>query len=371
MTGLPLKGLTVLDFSRAVAGPLCTMLLADRGARVIKVEDPEGGDESRTWGTVYRGGESAYYLTLNRNKQSLALDLKSEQARALLPKLLAKADIVVENFRVGIADRLGLGFEQARALNPRVVYGSLTAFDRRGPEKDRPGYDLIMQALSGLMWANRDPNPFRVPFPITDILTGLFLNQGVLLALRERDRTGEAQQIDVNLIECMMAALCSLTPMYQLSGEEPALGSAIVPYHAFHCTNGQVVIGTPNERIFRRFAEAMGHTEWLEDARLATNRARIENKDFVLGRIQELVGGMSREECVGLLSKFEVPCAPVLSVGEAVESGRAAELHLEHPRAGLLRLSANPIHGLGVQQHPPPGLGEHTAAILAEFGLPA
>ena len=244
---LALEGRLVLDFSRAVAGPFCGMLLGDRGARVIKVEDPKGGDESRGWGPVYVAGESSYFLGLNRNKESLALDLKAPESQRILAALIARADIVLENFRPDAASRLGLSFEQTREINPRIIHATISGFGTTGPEAQRPGYDLIVQAMSGLMYANRldDGTPHRVAFPVTDIFTGLFANQAILTALLlPRD---QARHVEVSLMDCLQASLCSLGPMYLASGEEPLIGSAIVPYTMFHCADGRVVIGTPNQ----------------------------------------------------------------------------------------------------------------------------
>lgn len=366
---LPLEGLLVVDFSRAVAGPFCAMLLGDRGARVIKVEDPKGGDESRGWGPVYLEGESTYYLGLNRNKESLALDLKAPESRQVVERLIARADVLIENFRPDAAARLGLSYAQTSALNPRVIHASISGFGSAGPEANRPGYDLIVQAMSGLMYANRheDGTPHRMAFPVTDILTGLFANQAILLALLQKDRPG--RHIEVGLLDCLQASMCSLGPMYFGSGEEPPIGSAIVPYHTFLCADGRVVIGAPNERIWTRFAKAVGRERWLEDARFASNKVRVVNKEFVLGEIQEAVAGMTRAEILELLDRHDVPCGPIHTVAEAYSSARAAAGSYEHPKAGTVKVSPNPIRGLPevAPMGPAPLLGEHTARILEEF----
>lgn len=368
---LALEGLLVLDFSRAVAGPFCAMLLGDRGARVIKVEDPKGGDESRGWGPVYLEGESTYYLGLNRNKESLGLDLKAPGSRAVVEALLARADVVIENFRPDAAERLGLSYAQTSAVNPRIIHASISGFGLNGPEENRPGYDLIVQAMSGLMYANRheDGTPHRVAFPVTDVVTGLFANQAILLALLQKDRPG--RHIEVGLLDCLQASMCSLGPMYLGSGEEPPIGSAIVPYHTFLCADGRVVIGAPNERIWQRFAKAVGREGWLEDARFATNKIRVVNKEFVLGEIQAAISGMTRAEILELLDRHEVPCGPIHTVAEAYSSPRAAVGSYEHPKAGTVKVSPNPIKGLPEVEPmaPAPLLGEHTSRILAELGL--
>jgi crotonobetainyl-CoA:carnitine CoA-transferase CaiB-like acyl-CoA transferase len=372
--GCALEGLLVLDFSRAVAGPFCGMLLGDRGARVIKIEDPKGGDESRGWGPVYAAGESAYFLSLNRNKESLGLDLKSPEARAFLDEAIPKADILIENFRPQAAARLGLSYEQTRKKNPRLIHATISGFGTKGPEAERPGYDLIVQAMSGLMYANRheDGAPHRVAFPVTDILTGLYANQAILTALLSRAaNSGAGRHVEVVLMDCLQAALCSLGPMYLVSGQEPVIGSAIVPYHTFLCADGRVVIGAPNERIWVRFAKAVGRERWLTDPRFANNQTRVDNKPFVLQEIQEAVIGMTRAEILALLDDAEVPCGPIHTVAEAYGSPRAYVGEFDHPTAGKVKVSRNPIRGLEEVEpmHPAPTLGQHTDAILREFGL--
>jgi crotonobetainyl-CoA:carnitine CoA-transferase CaiB-like acyl-CoA transferase len=368
----PLANLVVVDFTRAVAGPFATQLLADRGARVIKIEDPGTGDECRYWGPVFKAGESAYQMALNRNKESVALDLKSDLGREAVAKLIVKADVLIENFRVGIAERLGFGWEQASALNPRLVYASISGFRRDSEESGRAGYDLIAQAMSGLMWANRMPNgdPFRVVYPLTDITTGMYASHAILTALYEREHTGKGRRVWVSLVESLMSTLCSVTPMQLISGEEPKMGAAIVPYQMFRASDGPLVAGTPNERIWVRFAEALDRKDWLDDPRFANNKARCENREHVLGEIQGTIAKMTRAECLERLARFDVPSGPILTVTEANESGRMKTVDIDHPTAGPIRVPGNPIEGLGQAcNKPSPLLGEHTAKVLAELGL--
>ena len=368
----PLSNLLVVDFTRAVAGPFATQLLADRGARVIKIEDPGTGDECRYWGPVFKAGESAYHMSLNRNKESVTLDLKSDLGRAAVAKLITRADVVIENFRAGIADRLGFGWEAASALNPRLIYASISGFRRDGEERERAGYDLIIQAMSGLMHANRTAqgDPFRIVYPVTDITTGMYASHAILTALYEREHTGKGRRIWVSLIESLMSTLCSVTPMQLISGEEPVMGAAIVPYQMFRASDGLLVAGTPNERIWIRFAEALDRKDWLDDPRFANNKARCENREHVLGQIQETIGKMTRAECLERLAAGDVPSGPILTVMEANESGRMKTLEINHPIAGPIRVPGNPIEGLGPAcANPAPLLGEHTARVLAELGL--
>ncbi len=368
----PLSHLVVVDFTRAVAGPFATQLLADRGARVIKIEDPGTGDECRYWGPAFQNGESAYQMSLNRNKESVTLDLKSDLGRSAVEKLIARADVLIENFRVGIAERLGFGWEAASALNPRLIYASITGFRRDSDEAERPGYDLIAQAMSGLMHANRMPNgdPFRVVYPVTDITTGFYASHAILTALYEREHTGQGRRVWVSLVESLMSTLCSITPMQLLSGEEPVMGAAIVPYQMFRASDGPLVAGTPNERIWLRFAEALGRKDWLDDARFASNKARCANREYVLDQIQGTIGSMTRAECLDRLARFDVPSGPILTVTEANESGRMKTIDSNHPKAGPVRVPGNPIVGFGdACNRPAPLLGEHTDRVLKELGL--
>jgi len=368
----PLSNLLIVDFTRAVAGPFCTQLLADRGARVIKIEDPGSGDESRHWGPAFKGGESAYQMSLNRNKESITLDLKSDLGKRAVAKLIAQADVLVENFRAGIAERLGFGWEQAAAANPRLIYASITGFRRDGDEAARAGYDLIIQAMSGLMYANRMPNgdPFRVVYPVTDITTGMYASHAILTALYEREQTGKGKRVWVSLIESLMSTLCSITPMQLMSGEEPMMGAAIVPYQMFRASDGPLVAGTPNERIWMRFAEALDRKDWLEDPRFADNKTRCANRPYVIEQIQETIGNMTRSECLARLERFDVPSGPILTVTEANESGRMKTIEVDHPRAGSTKVPGNPIEGFGPAcNKPAPLLGEHTEKILVELGL--
>jgi crotonobetainyl-CoA:carnitine CoA-transferase CaiB-like acyl-CoA transferase len=360
-----LDGILVLDFSRAVAGPYCGTLLADRGARVIKIEDPAGGDESRGWGPVYQAGESAYFLSLNRNKESLALDLKTPAARQVIEKLIVRADVLIENFRPDAGARLGLAPAITRTLNPRLIHATISGFGTAGPESQRPGYDLIVQAMSGLMHANGQ----RVPFPLTDMYTGLFANQAVLSALIARSRTGEGAHVETTLLDCLQTVMCSLGPMVLSNGEEPGVGNAIVPYTSFACADGSVVIGTPNERIWQRFAKAVDRERWLSDPRFASNQARCDNKEFALREIGEAVAHLTRAEVLALMDKWDVPCGPILTLQEAYLSPRASVQTYDHPTAGTVRMPANPIRGVAERLpiEPAPRLGEHTESILKEF----
>ena len=372
MTTGPLSNLVVVDFTRAVAGPFATQLLADRGARVIKIEDPGTGDECRYWGPAFKAGESAYHMSLNRNKESVTLDLKSDVGREAVRRLISKADVVIENFRAGIAERLGFGWEAAAALNERLVYASISGFRRDGDEAERPGYDLIAQAMSGLMHANRMPNgdPFRVVYPITDITTGMYASHAILTALYEREHTGKGRRVWVSLVESLMSTMCAITPMQLISGEEPVMGQAIVPYQMFRAADGPLVVGTPNERIWQRFCQAMERADWLTDGRFVSNRMRCENREYVLGQIQETIGQLTRAECLERLARFDVPSGPILTVTEANESGRMKTLEIDHPKAGRIRVPGNPIEGFGpALNHPAALLGEHTERVLAELGL--
>ena len=356
----PLDGMLVLDLSRAVAGPLCTMLLGDLGARVVKVEE-QGGDEARSWGPPFHEGTSAYFLGLNRNKESAALDLKNAADLAFVMRMAARADVVVENFRPGVAARLGLGYEALRAFRPGLIYGSVSGF---GVDSQRPGYDLIVQAASGLMYTTGG----KVSFPVADVLAALFLQQGILAALLRREKTGEGACVDVSLLDGVLAAMSPLTAATLIAGIDPKpAGMAqanIVPYQVFACREGQVSVAVTNERIWGRFCGALGRADWLEDARFASNVLRNGNRGELLGELEPLFLTRAAGEWETLLRAAEVPCSAVRTVGAAVADSQCIST-LEDG----LRVFGNPVRmsGLDYPVGAVPGLGEQTEALRREF----
>lgn len=314
---LPLDGVRVLDFTRAVAGPFCTMNLADLGADVIKVEEPGAGDETRQWGPPFHGDDSTYWLGLNRNKSSIALDLKADQTE--VRDHIATADVLVENFRPGVMDRLGFGYEQL--AQPSLIYASVSGF---GPESTQPGYDLMIQALSGLMHTSALPGAAagKTSFPVADILASLFTSQAILAALFRRQRTGEGARIHVSLFESLLAGMSPLTSAALLAGVDPkpaGLGLAnIVPYQLFDCADGQLAVGVPNERIWLRFCDALEQPTWKTDPRFAGNAARVHHRDELVALLSPLFTTRSKADWQQRLFAAGIPCGAVQTVAEAL-----------------------------------------------------
>jgi len=359
----PLSNLLVLDFTRAVAGPFCTMLLADLGARVIKVEDPQG-DEARNWGPPFVNDWSTYFLSINRNKESIVLDLKNPAHLATARKLAARANIAIENFRPGVAARLGIGYEALSAINPNLIYCSISGFGQTGLWSQRPGYDLIIQALSGFMHASAEPQgtPVKAAFPIADILTGLFAEQAILAALQ----VGKGQLIEVSLIDSLLAAMTPLATAYLNTGIEPRqMGRAqpnIVPYQVFRCADAYIAAGTPNNRQFERFAQALGHPEWPRDPRYATNPSRNANRAALIAEIEQVLSKLTAADALSALEAQEIPCAPVSTIGATLDNPALAQNIVD---VGI-RTIAHPARfstSTPNYKHPP-RLGEHTQSIL-------
>jgi formyl-CoA transferase/CoA:oxalate CoA-transferase len=359
------------------------MQLADMGARVIKVEQPGKGDDTRAWGPPFVGGESAYFLSINRNKESLTLDLKHPRAQEILGKLLAQADVLVENFRPGTMERLGLGYEQLGAKHPRLVYCSISGFGQTGPRREEAGYDAVMQGEGGLMSITGGAGgpPYRLGVAISDIVAGMFAVQGIALALFARERTGRGQLVDVGMLETTAALLTYQAGIYFATGSTPGrMGNrhpTIVPYETFEAADGEFVIAVGNDDQWRRFCGVMGAEDWKADARFATNRGRIEHYDTLRPQLAERLRARPRAEWVAALKAAGVPCGSVRSVGEVLTDphleAREMIRQLEHAAAGAIRVLGVPVklsETGGAVRTPPPTLGQHTDAILrAELGL--
>ena len=371
----PLAGVRVADLSRVLAGPYCTMVLADLGADVIKVERPEGGDETRSWGPPFAGGEAAYYLSVNRGKRSCALDLSQPEGRALALELCAAADVVIENFKVGGADRLGVGYEQVRERNPTVVYCSITGFGSEREPSGRPGYDFVAQAESGLMSITgpEEGPPYKVGVALVDVLTGLHAAAGVLAALH----SGEGARIEVPLLDSGLAGLVNVAQNALVTGTEPERhGNAhpnIVPYQAFETSSGRIAVAAANDGLFRSLCSVMGLEELSSDERFVTNAVRVEHRGVLVPLLQERFRERSAEDWLTDLEAAGVPAGKVRSIPDALEAaaaaGRPATVTVEHPTAGPLDLVASPIWGATrTEVTPPPLLGEHTAEVLRELG---
>jgi crotonobetainyl-CoA:carnitine CoA-transferase CaiB-like acyl-CoA transferase len=371
----PLAGVRVADLSRVLAGPYCTMVLADLGADVVKVERPEGGDETRSWGPPFAGGEAAYYLSVNRNKRSCALDLSQEEGRALALELCARADIVIENFKVGGADRLGVGYEQVRERNARVVYCSITGFGSERIPPGRPGYDFVAQAETGLMSITgpEEGPPYKVGVALVDVLTGLHAAAAVLGAVHG----GEGARIEVPLLDSGLAGLVNVAQNALVTGMEPERhGNAhpnIVPYQDFETSSGRIAVAAANDGLFRAMCSVLGLPELPEDDRFRTNAARVEHREELVPLLVERFGERPAEDWLTDLDAAGVPAGKVRSVPDALEAaaaaGRPATHTVDHPTAGPLDLVASPIWGATrTDPSPPPLLGEHTAEVLRELG---
>jgi crotonobetainyl-CoA:carnitine CoA-transferase CaiB-like acyl-CoA transferase len=374
----PLAGVRIVDLSRVLAGPYCTMVLADLGADVIKVERPEGGDETRSWGPPFVGGEAAYYLSVNRGKRSCALDLSHPEGRELALELCGGAHAVIENFKLGGAERLGVGYEQVRATNPAVVYCAITGFGSRRDPPGRPGYDFVVQAESGLMSITgpEEGPPYKVGVALVDVLAGLHAAAAILAALHR----GEGARIEVPLLDSGLAALVNVSQNALVTGQDPErYGNAhpnIVPYQDFETASGRIAVAAANDGLFRRLCEVLGRSELADDERFATNPARVERRQELIPLLQERLRERSADEWVEALQTAGVPVGKVRSVPEALaaaaSAGRPATVRVEHPSGGPLDLVASPMwlepEPAGGGPSPPPLLGEHTADVLRELG---
>ena len=374
---LPLAGVRVADFSRVLAGPLATMILGDLGADVVKVERPDGGDDTRAWGPPFVGDDAAYFLALNRNKRSIALDLSTDGGAATAQALAVSSDVVVENFRPGLMARFGLDHDSLAARNPRIVSCSLVAFGEDGESAARPGYDIIVQALAGVMSFTGQPDgePTKVGVALLDVIAGLYAANGIQAALLGRDRTGRGERVVVSLYETSLAALVNQAANYLLGGVVPRpMGNAhpnIVPYQLFHAADRPFILAAGNDRLFERTAAVTGMPKLALDERFATNASRVAHRAELIPVLEERFATETADHWVEALTGAGVPCAPVRSLDEvfaAPESRRVLQ-RVTEPR-GELTLVADPIRVggslLGVRR-PPPRLGEHTEEIVGEL----
>lgn len=376
-----LDGVLVVDLTRAMAGPYCTMMLADHGARVIKVERPGKGDDTRGWGPPFQGEQSVYFLSCNRNKESIALDLKDAGDLALLKRMIAKADVLCENFRPGTADKLGLGYEAMRALNPRLVYGRITGFGAQGPYAKRPGYDLIAQGMGGFMGFTGHPGgpPTKVGLPVGDINAGMFLAFGIAAALARRAESGEGQLVQTSLYEGQLAQLVYQAGRYfadpgDVAGRDGNEHPLIAPYATYETSDGWVNLAVGSPGLWDRFCKALGLTELLEDPRFTDNPARVGNRAALNEVLRPRIRKESTAGMLALLEEAGVPCGPVSTMEEILEDEHthAIDMVVEvpHQELGAVKVMGTPLkfsETTGAVTGGPPVLDQHGAALRDEF----
>jgi crotonobetainyl-CoA:carnitine CoA-transferase CaiB-like acyl-CoA transferase len=381
----PLDGLLILDFTRVLSGPYCTMLLADMGARVIKIEHPGRGDDTRGWGPPFLGEESVYFLSINRNKESLTLDLKQAAARRALDRLLDRADVLVENFRPGAMERLGLDYTTVAARCPRLVYCSISGFGQTGPRRAEAGYDAVMQGEGGLMsiTGEADGPPYRLGVAISDIVSGMFAAQGITLALLARARTGRGQLVDVGMLDATAALLTYQAGLCLASGAAPKrMGNrhpTIAPYETFAAADGDLVVAVGNDDQWRRFCAAAALPSLCDDPRFSSNRGRVEHYDALRPAIADRLRSRPRSVWIAELRSAGVPCGAVRDVAEVLAdpqlAARGMIADVDHQTLGTLRVLGSPVKLSETSasiRHAPPTLGQHTEQILlSDAGLSA
>jgi crotonobetainyl-CoA:carnitine CoA-transferase CaiB-like acyl-CoA transferase len=385
----PLAGIRVFDLTRILAGPTCTQLLGDLGADIIKIEKTGAGDDTRKWGPPYvqdkegrNTSESAYYLSSNRNKRSLAIDIATPEGQALAKRLIARCDIMVENFKVGDMARYGLAYTDLKAANPRLIYCSITGFGQTGPYAPRAGYDMLAQGLGGIMSVTGEPDrpPMKVGVGIADIMCGMYATVAILAALHHRDRTGEGQFIDLALLDSQVAWLATVGLNYLTSGKVPGrVGNEhpnIVPYNVMAASDGHVILAVGNDSQFVKFCNFAGHLEWARDARFVTNEQRIANRRAIYELIEPVLRARTQKHWVEGLAQIGVPCSPVNTVDQVFTDpqvlARGMKIAMPHALAGKgeVDLIGNPIKYSATPvdyRLPPPRLGEHSREVLEEL----
>lgn len=375
-----LDGLKVLDLTHAYNGPFCTTLLADNGAEVIKFEPPEG-DQCRTWGPIdEKSGESGFYAFLNRNKKGVTLNLKNDKAREIFYTMVKDADVVVENFRVGVAEKLKVDYESLKAINPKIIYASGSGFGQNSPLSNRPCYDIVAQSMSGMVNLTGFPEsiPTKVGPSVGDNVTGIYLCVGVLMALFHREKTGEGQQVDVSMVDTLFSLLENAIVITTMKNEIPQrqgnIDPSIAPFDIFEAKDGFISIGVGNDKLFQIFCKEIGRTDWLSDARFQTNDLRCTNyKNGLQQGIQEWVKQRDKKTIEDIFEKAGIPCGPVLDMKEAIEhphiKARQMMVHMEHPTIGEMYFQGCPVklsQTPGSVDTPAPLLGQHNKQV---FGL--
>lgn len=375
-----LDGIKVVDLTRTLAGPFCTMMMGDMGADVIKIEEPELGDETRSW-TPFWSGESTQFLSFNRNKRSLSLNLKERQAIDIVLELAAKADVMVESFRNGALDRMGLGYEAVNKINPGIVYCSISGYGRTGPMADKPGYDLIIQAYSGLMdlTGETDGLPLRVGFSLVDLFAGMMAYGSIVTALRHRDITGEGQWVEASLLDGQVATLSYHATGFLGTGREPRrMGSghpSLVPYQSFQTSDSFFILGCANQGLWERMCHAISRPDFIEDPRFKTNTDRVKHRAECVEALSAIFRAKSTSHWVEVVTAAGVPCGPINRVSQVVNDpqvlARNMIANVPHPKVPDLRVPNSPMKLTATPpgiRRPPPLLGEHNEEVLTECG---
>jgi len=377
-----LDGIRVVDLTRVLAGPYCTMMLGDLGADVIKVEAPGQGDDTRHWGPPFtESGQSAYFLSANRNKRSIALDLKTEAGLEIMHRLIGGADLVVENFKTGTLERLGLDYSALQALSPNLIYCTITGYGYSGPYADRPGYDFIVQALGGFMSVTGPAagEPVRAGVAIADLAAGMFACNAILASLFARQRTGQGQRIDISLLDSMVALMSYVASNYLVSGQQPVrLGNGhpnIVPYQSFRASDRYFAFAVGNDQQWARFCQAVDRPAWATDGAFATNAARVRHRDQVVALLAELFASRSADEWLRLCEDIGIASAPINTMNQVFQHpqvlARGLQTEVEHPTAGAMPQVVSPMRLLESPvsiRLAPPTLGQHTVEVLEQLG---
>jgi crotonobetainyl-CoA:carnitine CoA-transferase CaiB-like acyl-CoA transferase len=377
----PLSGLVIVDLTRVLSGPYCTMVLADLGARVIKVEQPGKGDDTRHWGPPFLGQESAYFLSINRNKESVTLDFKPAEGREVLERLIAKADVFVENFRPGTIDRAGFGWETVHQTFPKLVYASISGYGQTGPRRDEAGYDAVMQAESGLMSVTGDPDRpgYRLGVAITDMVSGLYCAQGITAALLARERSGQGQRVDIGMLDTTAALLTYQAANWFATNKIPPRQgnrhATIAPYETFTTSDGEIVIAVGNDGTWQKFCPAIGLPELARDPRFTSNKDRMEHYEAMREPIDRAFRTATSAEWIARLNAAGVANGEVRDIGQMLNDpqleARQMIETLMHPTVGATRVIGAPIklsENAASVRTPPPVLGQHTDAVLGEIG---
>jgi crotonobetainyl-CoA:carnitine CoA-transferase CaiB-like acyl-CoA transferase len=380
----PLAGIRVLDLTRALSGPFATMILGDLGADVIKLEDTWHGDDTRRWGPPFQGDDASYFLSVNRNKRGLSVNLKDPQGRQVAQRLALATDVMLENFRPGTAARLGLGYQELSERNPRLIYASISGYGQTGPSAPLPGYDAVAQAISGMMsvTGEADGEPVRSGTSLADVGAGMYAVIGILAALHARESTGRGQQVDISLLDGQLSWLTYVAGKYFATGVTPGrFGSAhesVAPYQVFPTADEPLMVAVGSDGLWRRFTAATGLDELTDDPRYATNPARVSHRDTLVPAITKALAARGCVEWADLLNAAGVPAGPVNTVPAALEQPQVAAremvVEVEHPVAGTLKMLGSPLKLSGQPvsiRRPPPTLGQHTDQVLAEAGYTA